>query len=92
MKGNHTVLIRTAATIVGTLIAAVLFYFTFMDRRDADVRAGTSIEARVTALEERSISMEKDVREIRLTVGDLYTVLVMGQPAPVRARSDGGTE
>ena len=88
MNGRNGTLIKIGATIVGTLISVFLFYYAFIDRHDAGVRAGTSIEARVTAIEDRHEHVEKDIREIRAWVQDLHTVLVMGQPAPVRTQPD----
>jgi len=90
MNGKNGTLIKIGLSVMTTLIAVVLFYFTFMDRRDTGVRAGVSVEARVTALEVHRASTERDIREIRNWVQDLHTVLVRGQPAPIRAHPGGG--
>ena len=87
MGKNNGTLIKIGATIVSTLIAVFLFYYTFIDRHDAGVRAGTSIEARVSAIEGRHEHMQTDIREIREWVQDLHTVLVRKEPVPIRESS-----
>lgn len=84
MGNRNSTLIKIGASVVSTLIAVLLFYYTFIDRHDVGIRAGANIEARVLAIEARHHHLEEDIREIRNWVQDLHTVLILKQPIPMR--------